>query len=208
MNRAALLTALAAALALPASAATADSFTPVRLNITIAPVARLHKPLAVTVTVSADPGVLDGSEGPMRIEVRLAGECGGDFQTTPGNVLLNKQLSPQPATGRAYAASARGAGRPGAYGVQTVCVYLEDADIGRVYGNDESLQVDVSRPCTTAAGRYDAAEKTLKANQRRLRRTHRAGVRRRLKTTVARNRRTAPQDRRRAAAACGSGVPL
>lgn len=208
MNRAALLAALAAALALLASAATADSFTPVRLNITIAPVARLHKPLAVTVAVSADPGVLDGSEGPMRIEVRLAGECGGDFQTTPGDVLLNQQLSPQPATGRAYTATASGSGRPGAYGVQTVCVYLEDADIGRVYANDESLQVDVSQPCTTAAGRYDAAEKTLKGNQRRLRRTHRAGVRKRLKRTVARNQRTAAQDRRRAAAACGSGVPL
>jgi hypothetical protein len=110
--------ALAAALGfavpsvLPAAPAAADSFTPVRLTITIAPVARRDAPLAVTVGVSADPAVLDGSAGPLRIGVKLASECGGTFQTTPGTTLLNAALSPQPATGRAYSGTARGSGRP------------------------------------------------------------------------------------------------
>jgi hypothetical protein len=184
--------ALTAAMASPV--ASADSFTPVRLTITVAPVARRHAPLKITVGVSADAGVLDGSAGPLRVEVKLAGECGGTFQTTPGDTLLNKALSPAPATGKPYDGKLTGSGRPSAFGDDTVCVYLQDTQVGRLYANDESDQVDVSRPCTAAAGAYDTA-------QRRLRRTQRAAVRRPLKRTVAR-------DRIRAVRACGRGVPL
>jgi hypothetical protein len=186
--------ATAGLLAATASGAGADSFTPVQLNIAVAPVARLHALLAIRVAVTADPGVLDGSEGPLRMEVKLAPECGGTFQTTPGTTLVNVPLAPQPATGRSYAGQVKGSGRPSAYGVQTVCAFLQDTDIGRVYANDESQQVTVSRSCTSAASRYDAA-------QRRLRRTRRAAVRRRLKRTVAR-------ERTRARRACGPGVAL
>ena len=62
---------------------------------------------------------------PIRIQVKLAPECGGTYQYTAGPVLLDKQLSPQPATGHAYSAVARGSGKPSAYGVQTVCAWLE-----------------------------------------------------------------------------------
>jgi hypothetical protein len=192
----AVATAAAAAglLAVTASGAGADSFTPVQLNIAVAPVARLHAPLTIRVAVTADPGALDGTEGPVRMEVKLAPECGGTFQTTPGTTLVNAALAPQPSTGRPYAGRVKGSGRPAAYGAQTVCAFLEDADIGRVYANDESQQVSVSRSCTSAASRYDTA-------QRRLRHTRRATVRRRLKRTVAR-------DRTRARRACGTGVAL
>lgn len=202
------LTAALAACALAPASSGADSFTPVRLNISVAPVARLRAPLRVTVGVSADPGVLDGSEGPMRIGVKLAGECGGNFQTTPGDTLLNAQLDPQPATGRAYAATARGSGRPSAYGVQTVCVYLEDTDVGRVYANSESDTVAVSRPCTAQANRYQAAERALTRARRRLRRARRGSARRRARRTVARDERWAARDRRAARRACGRGVAL
>jgi hypothetical protein len=188
------LAAAGVALAAAAPTAGADSFTPVRLNITVAPVARLHAPLKITVGVSADAGVLDGSAGPLRVEVKLAGECGGTFQTTPGDTLLNKALSPSPATGKPYNGKLTGSGRPSAYGDQTVCVYLQDTQVGRIYANDESRQVDVSKPCTTTAAAYDSA-------QRRLRRSKRAAVRRSLKRTVAR-------DRARAVKACGPGIPL
>ena len=136
---------LALGLALPASPAAADSFTPVRLTIGIASSTNVGAslPAPVTVTVSADPGVLDGSEGPLRIEVKLADECGADFATTPGTTLLNAQLDPQPTTGKAYTATARGSGRPTASATETVCAFLEDSDVGRVYANDESDQVDV-----------------------------------------------------------------
>jgi hypothetical protein len=210
-HRAAALTLsamLIAVLSLPSALATADSFTPVTLSIRATPVARLRVVFPVRVTVSADPGVLDTSEGPMRIEVKLAGECGGNFQTTPGTTLLNKQLQPQPATGRAYSATAAGSGRPKAYGSQTLCVFLQDTDAGRVYANDESNQVDVSRPCTVSARRYDSAQRQLRRAQRQLRRTRRRAARRRLQRTIATRKRTLNRDRRQARAVCGPGVAL
>jgi hypothetical protein len=199
---------LASLLALPASLAVADSFNPVRLAITIAPVARRHAALSVEIGVSANPGVLDTSEGPMVIGAKLAGECGATFATTPGPTLLHRQLKPQPTTGQAYSATARGAGRPTAYGTQTVCVFLEDADVGRVYANDESEQVDVSRACTTAGTRYDAARQALTRAQRRLRHTRGPAARARLRRTIANYKRTLSRDRRRGRSACGSGVAL
>jgi hypothetical protein len=191
-----------------APAVAADSFTPVRLAVRVAPVARRSAPLRIVVAVSADPGVLDGSDGPMRIEVKLAGECGGNFQTTGGVTLLNAALRPQPSTGRAYAATARGSGRPRAYGLQTVCVYLEDTGVGRVYANDEFVQVEVSPTCTVTALRYQAARQTLTRAERRLRRARHAGARRRWRRAVVRDRRAARNDRRRAVRACGAGVAL
>ena len=180
---AALAAALGAALAasLPAALAGADSFTPVQLGITVAQIARLGQSLPVTVRVSADPGALDNHSGPIRIQVKLAPECGATYQYTPGPVLLDAQLSPQPATGHAYSASAHGSGKPGAYGVQTVCAWLNDGQ-DRTWASEQSIQVDVSRACTTAAARYDAA------------RRHR--------------RKQAAADRRAARRACGPGVTL
>jgi hypothetical protein len=101
-----------------------------------------------------------------------------------------------------------GSGRPSAYGAQTVCVYLEDTDIGRVYANDESTQVRVSQPCTTAASAYDKARRALARAQKQLRHSKRAAVRRRLKHTVAVRTRAVARDKRRATGACGAGVPL
>jgi hypothetical protein len=165
----------AAVLAAAATAsAAADSFTPVRLVITVAPVARLHQPLPITVNVSADAGVLDNRFAPLRIEVRLTRQCGGTFQTTSGAVLLNRRLNPQPATGKPYLALARGAGRPRSFGLKTVCVYLEEQGDNRVWAHEESVQVKVSRPCTLAAARYD---RTHRARDRRAaRRACGAGV--------------------------------
>lgn len=162
----------------------ADSFTPVRLTIVVAHVARLHKPLAVTVRVSADPGVLDTRSAPLRAQVKLAGECGGTYRYTPGAVLLDKRLRPQPRTGRSYTGRAKGSGRPTAYGVETVCVWINEEGDGRTFASDQSVQVSVSRACTRAAARYDRA-----------RRRH------------ARHRRLAGE-KRSARRACGPGVRL
>ncbi|HEX4672287.1 MAG TPA: hypothetical protein VH279_08450 [Solirubrobacteraceae bacterium] len=181
-RRIALLAAAVAALA--TTAAGADSFTPVRLGITIAPVARLHQPLKVSVDVSADPSVLDNATGPLRIRVKLAQECGGTFSSTPGVTLLDQQLRPQPATGRPYDANTSGSGRPTRYGDQTVCAFLEEAGDNRMFANDTSNEVNVSRKCTSAAATYDAA-----------RRRHA-------------RRSTLSADRRAARRACGPGVPL
>lgn len=186
MRRTVLLASVSVATAAIAysAAAGADSFTPVRLAIDIAPVARLHQPLKVSVDVSADPSVLDNATGPLRIRVKLAQECGGTFASTPGITLLDQQLRPQPATGRAYDANARGSGRPTRYGDQTVCAFLEETGDNRMFANDTSREVNVSRRCTTAAATYDTA-----------RRRH------------ARQS-TLNADRRAARRACGPGVPL
>ena len=178
---------IAIATGLPAGVAAADSFTPVRLDIGVAAVARLHRPLPVTVHVSADPGALDDRTAPVRVGVKLASECGGDFAHTNGVTLINRRLSPQPTTGRAYSAVARGSGRPSAYGTDVVCTYLEEEGDGRVFANDESLTTDVSKPCTVAARRYDRLRRARDAKR------HRARI---------------GAARRAARRACGPGVPL
>ncbi len=92
--------------------------------------------------------------------------------------------------------------------LKTLCVFLEDSDVGRVFAHDESGQVDVSRPCTTGAARYDRAEKALKRAQRQLRHTKRKGRRRSVQRTIAKRRMTANRYRRAARKACGAGVTL
>ena len=99
-------------------------------------------------------------------------ECGGDFQHTPGVTLINLALSPQPTSGKAYSGTVSDRGRPLAYGSQTVCAYLEDSTVGRVYANDESLTVNVTPQCTAAGRRYDAAAKALARARRQYRHAH------------------------------------
>jgi hypothetical protein len=202
------LALLAGLLLLPAAVSSADSFTPVTLSLSIPTVARLGKPLQLKVAVAADPGVLDTSEGPLRIEAKLAGECGADFQTTTGVTLINKQLNPQPATGKGYSAEASGRGTPTRFGVETLCVFLEDSDVGRVYANDESIQVNVSQPCTVAANRVDRAFAVLSRAEKLRKHTVAANARRLLTRTIRRDRRALRRDRRSAHAACGLGVKI
>ena len=204
------LTACGAGLALVAgaAAASADSFTPVTMNIGVAPIARLGALLPVNVSVNADPGVLDTADGPLRVQVKLASECGGDFANTQGVTLVNAPLSPQPTVGRAYSGSASGSGRPVAYGTRTVCTYLEDTGSGRVYANDESVSTDVTPACTSAGRTYDRAARSLRAAQRSLRHARSAAARRRDRRLITRRRRALAGARRRGVAACGRGVAL
>jgi hypothetical protein len=198
----------ACGLAAVAPAASGDSLTPVRLQVSIAPVARLDRPLALTVAVSADPGVLDVRTAPLRMRVKLASECGGEFTHTPGTVLLDRELDPQPATGHAYQASAGGSGTPSAYGVQTVCVFLEEEGDNRQFASDTRMQVDVSHQCTAAADRLDRARTALAHAQAALRRARGSATRARRRRLVARQRAVVVADRRSASTACGQRVAL
>jgi hypothetical protein len=182
VRRAVVVVAVCSATALGAAMAAGDSFTPVVMNIKLAPVARRHQPLRVTVKVTAVAGVLSTATAPLRIRVKLATECGGEFANTPGVVLLDKRLTPQPVSGQAYTGTATGSGKPNRYGVQTVCAFLEEEGDDRQFATDTSDQVNVSRACTAAAARYDTAQR--------------------------RHRRAAAADRRKARRACGAGVPL
>jgi hypothetical protein len=180
--RLAALVAAPAALLGAAASVDADSFQPVTLSVQVGSVARLGIPLRVSVRVTADAGALDDRSGPIRARVKLApGECGGYFESTTGRVLLDRALTPQPAIGEPYSGTATGTGRPVAYGLHTVCVYVTDDQ--RQFATDTTdYQVDVSRRCTRAAATYDRA-----------RRAH---------------NRAAAADRRRARGACGAGVRL
>jgi hypothetical protein len=160
--------------------------------------------------VSADPGALDTATAPLRIRAKLAGECGGTFDSTPGPVLIDQRLNPQPATGHAYQATARGAGKPTAYGVRTVCAFLEAEGDNRQFANDtaDPPLVDVSKPCTLAARRYHRDRAALARAKRQLRHAKQRARRAQLKKVVARRMRTVARDRRAARSACGPGVAL
>jgi hypothetical protein len=188
----------------------ADSFNPVQLQVAVAPVARLHVSLPITVTVTADPSVLDNASSPLRIRAKLAGECGASFSTTPGDVLIDQRLNPQPTTGHAYSATAHGAGRPSAYGERAVCAYLEEEGDNRMFANNtaDPPTVNVSRACTSQAGRYDAARSALSRARRQLRRAHGRAAKARAQRVVVRRTRTVNADRRSARTACGPGVAL
>jgi hypothetical protein len=201
-------TVASAFLAVASGLAGADSFTPITMTAKNTPVARRHAPLAIRVSVQADAGVLDTSDQPLRVQVKLASECGGSFQTTSGTTLLNAPLKPTPQTGRAYSGGAQGSGKPSAYGLQRVCMYLEDPTADRVYANDETNQVDVTVRCTAAGSRYDSAHRALLRAQRQLRRAHTAAAKARARRLVTSRRRTLAKDRRAGIAACGKGVPL
>jgi hypothetical protein len=203
---------LAAALAAAGSCAPAlaDSFNPVQLAVAVTPVARLHVPLPITVTVIADPSVLDNASAPLRVRAKLAQECGGSFSTTPGDVLIDQRLKPQPTTGHPYHATAHGAGRPSAYGTYTVCAYLEEEGDNRMFANDTANppSVTVSRACTTQAARFDRAHAALTRAQRKLRRAHGRGARAHARRVVAARTKIANAGRRSARTACGPGVTL
>lgn len=199
--------ALGVAAISPASVS-ADSFTPVRMQVSIASVARLHQPLAVKVTVNADRGVLDVRSGSVRARVKLTdAECGGEFDHTAGTVLLDRALNPQPTPGLAYQGSAAGSGRPNAYGTMNVCVYLQD-DYQQFASDTTSYQVNVSKPCTDTAARYDRALASLRRAQRALRHAHSSAQRRHLQHVVSQRAASANSAMRSAQSACGPGVPL
>ena len=101
---------LAFAAAVPAAVSAADSFTPVRLTVDIAPVARLHAPLAVTVHVRTDPSVLDTRTAPLRIRVELGAGVRRDVRVHQRRGAARQATTPQPAAGKPYSAVAHGAG--------------------------------------------------------------------------------------------------
>jgi hypothetical protein len=196
--RRAIALGLALAGLMPASLAGADSFTPVRLGITVTPVARRHVKLPITVQVSADAGAFDPATAPLRVQVKLASECGGTYQYTPGTVLIDQRLSPQPVKGQPYSATVKGSRKPPAFGAQTVCVFLNEEGEDRTFASDQSTVVNVSRPCTTKAKRYDRARRAL----------HRLKHHRHTRQKLQRAKHKVHRTRRAARRACGPGVKL
>jgi len=131
----------------------------VRLTVTAPDVVAARASFTVRVRVDADPGALDIRDGDVRLQVRLAPECGGDFLGTHGPTVIDARLRPQPRRGASYTASAAGQARITRHGTLTVCAFLDDAE-QRQFATDTDTQVDVSRACTRATARLTAARRT------------------------------------------------
>ncbi len=177
-------------LLLGSPAALGDAFDPVAIAVDAPAIARSDRPLAVTATVAADPDALTGTDGPVRVRMKLATVCGGSFEGTDGVTLLDEPLEPQPRAGTALRASATGRARPARAGVQSVCAFVASANDERQYATDVDATVDVSARCTTAARRVERAERAAKRARKALRTARTARRRHRTATTLRRVQRT------------------
>ncbi|HEY7633143.1 MAG TPA: hypothetical protein VH817_20740 [Thermoleophilaceae bacterium] len=157
-----LLGLLAAALVLvPVAGASADYGEPVSISVDMPAVVASNVGFPLHVTVTSDPGLLTGS---YRVRVRAARECGGSFDTTPGAVLLDKQLGPN--------GEVAASGRTHTFGTFTACAFLEQVGDNRLFAFDDSTTFAVTHPCTTYSRRVVAATRSLKKVRKALRHAH------------------------------------
>jgi hypothetical protein len=171
-----LLLALAVG-ALGAPAARADGGEAVRLGVEVPDVVASAFPFRVDVHVTADPGALDIRSAPLQVRVKAAGECGGSFDTTPGPVLVDQQLRPDPTSGSAYDGTVSASALIHSFGDFTACAYLEEQGDGRLFAFEDSTSFSVTHPCTTFTRRASVAARRLKRTRKAMRRAH--GARRR-----------------------------
>ena len=123
-------------------------------------VARGHN-FAVTVDVKADAGALDIAAQPLRLHVLLAPECGGSYLGSTGVKVMDRPL-PAPATGAAYAYTAKGHSKLGRFGLQTVCVFVTDADERQYATSTGDSTVAARKGCTKQTKRLENTRKAYK----------------------------------------------
>jgi len=172
-----------------ATPAAGDAFDPVALEVEAPAIARSDRPLSIAATVTADPGALTGTDGQVRIRVKLAPICGGSFEGTEGVTLVDRPLDPQPRAGAAYRATATGSGTPASAGEQAVCAFVAAGGDERQYAANVDATVDVSAACTTAARRVERQRRTTRRATKELRRARAARRHRRTARTLRRVRR-------------------
>jgi hypothetical protein len=162
-----------AAVLLLAFAQTAHaSDEPVTLTVDGPSVAAVGVPFGLTTEVAADARVLDIRTAPLRIRVRLASECGGTFDTTPGTTLIDAELQPAPTAGKAYDQRfARTLTLP-SLGTLTACAFLEEEGDNRMFAFDSSTQIALTKRCTTATKRVASSSKRVASARRALRHAH------------------------------------
>lgn len=152
-----LLAVLVAAVVLGALAATAAGQNPpVSITVGAPSVAPRGIPVQMSVAVAADPGALTyraTGPAPLWIRMRLARECGATFESTTGQVVLNRKLRPKPRAHVAYRHTFRVARRLQKFGTWTACAFLEEQGDDRLWAFDADTQIDVTRHCTRLARR-------------------------------------------------------
>jgi hypothetical protein len=142
---------LVAVVTSPPALAAGSPLEPVRVTVSAPARVAIDPPIAVHVTVDADREAFAQTTHPVRVRVRLAGECASTFASTPGPVLLDRRLSLVPTSSAPHRETLQGSGRAHTYGVQTLCAFVEEEGDDRLYGAQDSSQVDVSLPCTIAS---------------------------------------------------------
>jgi hypothetical protein len=148
------LVAAASLLVLAGEAAAQDP--PVSISVKAPAVAPRGIAVPVRVRVTADPGALTyraTGPAPLKVKVRLARECGATFETTSGQVLLDRTLRPKPRAHAAYERLFRVKRSLRQFGSWTACAYLEEQGDDRLWAFDATTQVDVTRRCTRTARR-------------------------------------------------------
>ncbi|MBO0769000.1 MAG: hypothetical protein J2O48_09995 [Solirubrobacterales bacterium] len=110
------------------------SYNPVVLSTSVGELHVGSRP-HVSVSVKAGAGMLDVSsaaagipahQSELRVQVKLADECGGQYAYTNGVTLLDQPLVPQPTAGRTYDGVVAGTSpqAPSGAGPKVVCTYL------------------------------------------------------------------------------------
>ena len=179
---------VAAVLVLALSQTAHASDEPVTLTVAAPSVAAVGVPFRLTTEVAADAGALDIRTAPLRIRVRLAGECGGTFDTTPGTTVIDAELQPAPASGKAYDRRfARTLTLP-SLGTLTACAFLEQEGDNRMFGFDSSTQIALTKRCTTASRRVSTSSKHVTSDRRALRHAHGTRAKQRDRRRLARAR--------------------
>ena len=125
----------------PAGGAQGD---PVRINVAAPKVVAANANLRISIKVAASRGAFDIAARPVRLRVRMAGECGGSYAGTVGPRVYDRKLSPQPTKQGAYSKSLRPSVRLHHVGVQTVCAFVEDSQ-HRQFATSTDVTVRVKR---------------------------------------------------------------
>jgi hypothetical protein len=166
---------LAGAALLPGAASASTPDEPVRLAVSAPPVVSLDALVAVSVSVTSDPGAFDIAEAPVRLRVRVSGaQCRDTFATTTGPVAIDQRLSLPGRPSPAFATTLTGRARPADFGTSTVCAFVEEEGSDRLFAADGDTRVVVSRACTDASRRQAALTLALTGARRDLGRARRA----------------------------------
>jgi hypothetical protein len=138
------------AAALPAAAAA----EPISLRVHAPARAAAHSAFAVRVAVVANAGALNIAAKPLRLQVRLAPECGATFAGTGGAKVMNRKLKPPPVPDVRYHEDFTGHGRA-KLGSYSLCAFLVQAGDARQFATSIDTPVDVTKRCTKATRKLD-----------------------------------------------------
>ena len=97
--------------------------------------------MTVAVTADAEPSTRRAPVAAREAQPRVRRDIGGNA----GDGADQPALSPQPPTGRPYSAVMPAPAGRRAYGVQTVCVWIEEQGDNRVFATSQAFTVNVLR---------------------------------------------------------------